>query len=134
MGAQKKGISITYQSPEKPVYALIDRDKFRRVLENLLSNAVKFTNEDGQVTITLKEEKGKAVLLVHDNGIGIPAELVATVFNKFTKAGRAGTGGEPTTGLGLYIVKQIIDKHKGKVWVESKENAGTTVFVELLQG
>ncbi|WP_162055970.1 PAS domain-containing sensor histidine kinase [Pontibacter pamirensis] len=132
IGARRKDISVTFHSPEKPVYARINQDKFRRVLENLLSNAVKFTNRNGQVTINLKKEGKKAVLLVQDNGIGIPAELVASVFDKFTKARRIGTYGEPTTGLGLYIVKQIIDKHRGKVWVESQENAGTTVFVELL--
>lgn len=131
VGARRKGISITFLSPEKPVYARIDRDKFRRVLDNLLSNAVKFTSKGGQITVTLKEERGKAHLLVRDSGIGIPAELTATVFHKFTKAGRIGTDGEPTSGLGLYIVKQIIDKHKGKVWVESQEKEGTTVFIEL---
>lgn len=57
--------------------------------------------------------------------------MTATVFHKFTKAGRIGTDGEPTSGLGLYIVKQIIDKHKGKVWVESQEKEDTTVFIEL---
>lgn len=132
VGALKKGITVTFHSPEKPVYAHINRDKFKRVLDNLLSNAVKFTNENGQVTITLKKERKKTILQVQDNGIGIPAKLQANIFNKFTKAGRTGTEGEPTTGLGLYIVKQIIDKHKGKVWVESQEHEGTTVFIELM--
>jgi two-component system, OmpR family, sensor histidine kinase VicK len=131
VGAQKKGIKVTFHSPEKPVYAPINREKFRQVLENLLSNAIKFTHKNGQVTITLKKEGKKTVLQVQDNGIGIPEQLQATIFNKFTKAGRTGTEGEPTTGLGLYIVKQIIDKHQGKIWVESQENVGTTFFIEI---
>lgn len=131
VGARRKGISVTLHSPEKPVFAYIDRDKFRRVLENLLSNAVKFTHVNGQVTLTLRKEGGKKILQVQDNGVGIPKELVATVFHKFTQAGRPGTEGEPTSGLGLFIVKQIIDKHRGRVWVESRENAGSTFFIEL---
>ncbi len=57
--------------------------------------------------------------------------MQSSVFNKFTKANRQGTQGEETTGLGLYIVKQIVDLHRGKIWLESKENQGTTVYVEL---
>ncbi|SIR40386.1 PAS domain-containing sensor histidine kinase [Pontibacter lucknowensis] len=129
--AERKCISLMFHHTGKPVFAAIDRDKFRWVLENLLSNAVKFSQENGQISLTLKEVGGKKMLQVQDNGIGIPAELLATVFQKFTKARRQGTNGEPTTGLGLYIVKQIIDEHKGRVWIESQVDAGTSVFIEL---
>ncbi|WP_299986760.1 PAS domain-containing sensor histidine kinase [uncultured Pontibacter sp.] len=129
--AERKGIRLLFHHSGKPVFAAIDRSKFRWVLENLLSNAVKFSQENGQISLTLKEEGDKKVLQVQDNGIGIPAELHATVFQKFTKARRQGTKGEPTTGLGLYIVKQIIDEHKGRVWIESQADAGTSVFIEL---
>jgi two-component system, OmpR family, sensor histidine kinase VicK len=131
LGARKKGIQVNYHYPEAPVYARIIPKKFIRVLENLLANAIKFTPAGGQVTISLKNEGKKALLQVSDTGIGIPEHLQGSIFQKFTKANRVGTAGEPTTGLGLYIVKQIVEKHKGKIWVESKENAGSTFFIQL---
>jgi two-component system sensor histidine kinase VicK len=129
--AEKKGIQVKFRSPAKPVDAQINGDKFSRLLENLLSNAVKFTNPGGQVTIALKNRRQKILLQVSDTGIGIPEKLQASIFDKFTKANRKGTKGESTTGLGLYIVKQIVDIHQGKIWIESQEGKGTCFFIEL---
>lgn len=130
--ARKKEIEIRFHYPPQPVYTNINREKFMRVLENLVSNAIKFTLAGGQITISLQQEGSKVLLQVSDNGIGIPATLQNTIFNKFTRANRIGTEGESTTGLGLYIVKQIVDIHKGKIWIESKENVGTSFFIELV--
>jgi two-component system sensor histidine kinase VicK len=69
---------------------------------------------------------------VQDTGIGIPTELQAYVFNKFSAAARAGLYGESTNGLGLYITQQIVHLHGGKIWLESRENEGTTVFIDLV--
>jgi two-component system sensor histidine kinase VicK len=63
--------------------------------------------------------------------MGISARLQPVIFNMFTKAARAGTQGEKTTGLGLYIVRQIVELHGGRIWVESEENVGTSFFIEL---
>ena len=130
--AHKKGIKINFHYPSTPVYAQLNGDKFARLMENLLSNAVKFTNAGGQVTISLKNIGQKVILQVSDTGIGIPQKWQAKIFDKFTRANRKGTQGENTTGLGLYIVKQIVELHQGKIWVESQENVGTTFFIELL--
>jgi two-component system sensor histidine kinase VicK len=70
-------------------------------------------------------------LQVPDRGIGIPEHLQPTVFNKFTKANRQGTQGKATTGLGLFIVKRIIQLHQGKIWLESKPNECTTFYLDL---
>ena len=129
--AQDKNIRLEIHSPEEPIYALVDPEKFRRVLENLLSNAIKFSKPDGLITMTLKKEGEKVIFLIQDNGIGIPAKLLPSIFNKFTLARRTGTKGEPTTGLGLYIVKQIIEKQGGRIWVESQEDVKTTFSIEL---
>ncbi|KAA5544822.1 PAS domain S-box protein [Adhaeribacter rhizoryzae] len=129
--AEKKKIQINFQHSAEPVYAAIIALKFSRLLENLLTNAVKFTPSGGQVTISVKNIDKKALLQVSDTGIGIPLHLQKNMFQKFTKANRVGTAGESTTGLGLYIVKQIVEKHKGKIWVESQENAGTSFFIQL---
>ena len=128
---QYKHIQMELLSPAEPIYALADPEKLRRVLENIVSNAIKFSKPAGQVTITLKQVGEKAQILIQDKGIGIPAKLQPTIFNKFTPAKRLGTKGEPTTGLGLFIVKQIVEKQGGKIWVESQENVGTTFFIQL---
>ncbi|GGK71132.1 ATP-binding protein [Rufibacter glacialis] len=129
--AKKKGVAMAFHPSETPLFLLINREKFTRALENLISNAVKFTKPGGQVTISLKKENKKVLLQVRDNGIGIPEELQGSIFDKFTKANRQGTEGENTTGLGLFIVKQIVDLHKGKIWLESQEGIGTTFFLQL---
>ena len=129
--AQKKNIALKFTSPPGPINVRVDPEKMQRAVENLLSNAIKFSQSGGQVMVILKQEEEKAHIIIQDSGIGIPTSLQATIFNKFTHAGRTGTQGEPTTGLGLYIVKKIIERHKGKIWVESEENVGTTFFVEL---
>jgi two-component system sensor histidine kinase VicK len=131
INALKKGIFVKFDSPPGPLYASINKDKFVRVLENLLSNAVKFTDPGGQITRVLQREGQKVVLQISDTGIGIPTQLQPTLFNMFTKAGREGTQGEATTGLGLYIVKQIVEMHGVTIRVESQENVGTSFFIKL---
>jgi two-component system sensor histidine kinase VicK len=129
--AEKKGIILRFHYPSTPVYAHLNKDKFLRLLENLLSNAVKFTPGGGCVTLSLKNKGTKALLQVSDTGIGIPAKWQSSIFDKFTRANRKGTGGETTTGLGLYIVKRIVELHQGTIRVESQENKGTSFFIEL---
>lgn len=129
--ALEKGITIYMNIPEKPVYVPVNRDKFQRVIENLMSNAIKFTHSGGRIDIALTEKTESILIEITDNGIGIPEALQDSVFNKFTKANRKGTEGETTTGLGLFIVKQIVDLHQGRIWFESKEKQGTSFFIEL---
>ena len=129
--AQGKNIAIHLHLPLEQVFAPVNPEKLARVLENLLSNAVKFTQAGGQVNLSLQQEGQKVLFKVQDNGIGIPDSLQGSVFKKFTKANRQGTEGEATTGLGLFIVKQIVDLHRGRIWLESKEHEGTTFYIEL---
>jgi two-component system sensor histidine kinase VicK len=130
--AKEKEISLHFECPQEQVYGQINREKFLRVIENLVSNAIKFTKVGGQVRVGLKKESQKVILQVSDTGVGIPEPLQSSIFQKFTQAGRQGTEGEETTGLGLYIVKQIIELHRGKIYFESQENKGTTFFIELM--
>ncbi|MBC8082450.1 MAG: PAS domain-containing sensor histidine kinase [Hymenobacter sp.] len=132
VAAQEKGIALTLELPPQEMYAEFNPDKFSRVVHNLLTNALKFTPAGGQVSVCLREYGGHARLSVQDTGMGIPAELQAHVFDKFTTARRAGLYGESTTGLGLFITQQIVLLHGGTIWLESREHEGTTVFVDLL--
>lgn len=129
--AGQKGVTFRAEVPSEPVLAAIYPEKFARVVDNLLSNAVKFTPEGGVVTVSLREEARKVILKVTDTGVGIPAHLQESVFDKFTRANRRGTGGEATTGLGLFIARQIVELHGGRIWLESNEGEGTAFFVEL---
>jgi two-component system sensor histidine kinase VicK len=113
------------------IYVGIDEDKFLQVINNLISNALKFTPKGGSININL-EEKDKSVLIsISDTGIGIPKAYHNTLFEKFTNARRRGLKGEVTTGLGMSIIKTIVEWHGGSIWFNSEENVGTTFFIEI---
>jgi len=136
MADYKRGESLvakqfTFISPEKPVYFEADQLKFMQVLNNLISNAIKFTQDDGKITITVEDRPTSTYFTVQDNGIGVPLDVQPFLFDKFTKARREGIKGEKSVGLGLNIIKNIVELHQGKVWFQSQENAGTTFFIEI---
>ena len=126
--------NIVLISSANPINADINNEKFQRVLDNLISNAMKFSKEKDNIELHL-EQKGKNVFIkVKDHGLGIPANLLPHIFDRFSKAGRTGLKGEQSTGLGLSIVKQIVESHKGTITVESEEGKGTTFVIELPGG
>ncbi len=108
-----------------------NREKINRVINNLLTNAIKFSHDNQQITVISSAKDKKVQIAVQDNGIGIPDRLKDKVFEKFTKAKRKGTMGEPTFGLGLSICKEITEYFNGSIWFESKENEGTTFYLEF---
>ena len=116
------------------LYVDIDENKFIQVITNLLSNAVKFTPDGGTITVRLEEREENVLITVEDNGIGIAEKYHAGLFDKFTKARRPGIRGEPSVGLGMSIIKTIVEWHEGKIWFESVENQGTTFFIEIPRG
>jgi two-component system sensor histidine kinase VicK len=132
LDAQAKGIELTLEVPAKVLHASFNPDKFRRVVTNLLTNALKFTPAGGRVTVRLQAHQDGVRLSVQDTGVGIPTELQAHVFNKFSSSARAGLYGDSTNGLGLFITQQIVQLHGGRIWLESRENEGTTVFIDLV--
>lgn len=129
--AKEKEICVTLAVPPEVVYAGIHPLNFRRVLDNLFTNALKFTPTGGRVSVGLTEHEGRPRLTVQDTGIGIPDELQPRIFDKFSSARRKGLSGEPSTGLGLFIAQQIVQRHRGKLWVESSEQNGTCFFIDL---
>jgi PAS domain S-box-containing protein len=114
---------------ESPVTG--DYNRLYQVASNLLGNAVKFTPTGGQVHIRVQPEPGRVALLVQDTGIGIPAGQVAEMFQHFKHASRPGTAGERGTGLGLTIVRRLVELHGGQIAVESEEGRGTTFTIRL---
>ena len=133
--AKKKNIRITQHICENcECLVSLNKARFSRVLDNLISNAIKFTSDGGEISIGLDQDKNdtsRIVISITDNGIGIPQELQKDLFIPFTKSGRSGTNNEQSTGLGLSIVKKIVDQHRGSIWFESEEGVGTTFYVSL---
>ncbi|WP_339790901.1 sensor histidine kinase [uncultured Imperialibacter sp.] len=104
----------------------------RRVVDNLLSNAIKFTPDGKCIVIETRAHSDKVLFQVNDEGIGIPEQALHSLFKEFSKnIRRPGIRGEKSTGLGLSIVKQIVEMHKGKILVESQENHGTKFTIEF---
>jgi two-component system sensor histidine kinase VicK len=131
LAARVKGVTLALDLPPESLHARLHPEKFGRVLANLLGNALKFTPTGGTITVGLREQDGKTLLTVKDTGIGIPSKLHGNLFDKFNPTRRAGLQGETTTGLGLFIAKQIVELHGGAIWLESREKEGTTFFIEL---
>lgn len=100
-----------------------DRAEIRRVICNLCGNAINYTNNGGEIKVTVKSQKDDLLFSVQDNGNGIPQEDIPNLFNRFSQgtSKKRSTG----TGLGLYLSRQIIEAHNGKIWLESKVNKGS---------
>ncbi len=108
-----------------------DRDRLEQVLGNLLENAVKYSPDGSDVTVTVDDQGDSFVTAVCDSGIGIPDDELAQVFERFHRGRQVSSTNYGGLGLGLYITKQIIERHSGTIWVESKEGQGTTFSFSL---
>ena len=122
--ADKKDLEfiLDYQPDEKMVVNA-DRSELRRVITNLCGNAINYTNNNGKIIISVKQEDNDIVFSVIDNGNGIPKEDIPSLFKRFSQgtSKKRSTG----TGLGLYLSRQIVEAHGGKIWLESKLNKGS---------
>ncbi|MCH8987086.1 PAS domain S-box protein, partial [Patescibacteria group bacterium] len=101
----------------------------RIVFQNLLSNSVKYTPENGTISLTIEKKEPNVLIKVSDNGYGIPKAQQSQIFKKLFRADNIKSKDPDGTGLGLYIVKSVVEQSGGKIWFESKENKGTTFYV-----
>jgi two-component system, OmpR family, sensor histidine kinase VicK len=108
-----------------------DEVKFMQVVHNLISNAIKFTGESGKIIIKLEAASSHFSVAVQDNGIGIPESIRPVLFQKYTPAGRTGLGGERSVGMGLYIVRQLVQLMGGSVAFTSTEGKGSEFVVTI---
>jgi signal transduction histidine kinase len=121
---------IIRESTVAPILA--DREKLTRVLDNLVVNAIKFSPNGAAITITTAETPTDVIISVHDTGMGIPPEIADKLFEPFeSTVKRKGTAGEQSFGLGLYICRQIIQAHGGRIWFESQPGQGSDFFISL---
>jgi len=131
--ASKKGIEIETTIPDK-LEILADNHMFESVIRNLISNAIKFTTQGGKVKVTAhSKEDHSTEIKISDSGIGISPGLISRLFQINEKTSRPGTDGEPSTGLGLLLCKEFIEKHGGKIWVESEVGLGSTFSFSIKQ-
>lgn len=129
--ADEKSIRINYLT-DGNILAPIDGPKIREVMDNLVSNAVKYSPKGSEVTVQLQHAGSDMVLFsVKDHGPGISEKDMPKLFGRFQKLSARPTGGESSTGLGLSIVKTIVELHQGKVWCESKPGKGSIFKVEI---
>jgi PAS domain S-box-containing protein len=117
--------------PEEGKVVTGDRDRLEQVLGNLLENAVKYSPDGSDVTVTVEDRGDTLITSVCDRGIGIPADELSQVFERFHRGRQVSSTNYGGLGLGLYITKQIIERHGGSIWVESKEGQGTTFSFSL---
>ncbi|WP_459925535.1 ATP-binding response regulator [Desulfatiferula olefinivorans] len=131
--AMLKNISIVQASSGTIPLIKGNTNALTRVFNNLLSNAVKFTPPGGQITLSCTHQINDNTLCVAvtDNGIGIPPDILPTIFDRYSKGSRKGTRGEKSTGLGLFITRQLVELHGGTISVDSRPNAGTCFTVTL---
>jgi signal transduction histidine kinase len=127
--AQSKNQALILDLPPDPVHARADMERLPQVLDNLLSNAIKYTPEDGRITVQLRVEDGQAVLRVSDTGMGIPPDQLPALFAKYHRVPGEATRGIRGTGLGLLIIKEIVEAHGGTVRAESEGVGRGSTFV-----
>ncbi len=117
--------------PETSFYVEIDTDKVTQVIDNIISNAIKYSPDGGNIRFGFTGQGDMLKVMISDDGMGIPKENVGRIFDRFYRVDRARARSMGGTGLGLAIAQEMIEAHGGKIWAESEEGQGTTIFFTL---
>ena len=125
-----RNISNDYAEPDSELRLTLDENRIAQVMRNLLSNAAKFSPDGGTIRIDVNEDDEGVRVSIRDHGIGVPADELETVFDKFVQSSktRTGAGG---TGLGLSICREIVEAHQGRIWCENHPEGGAVFHVVL---
>ncbi|MBP5686337.1 MAG: HAMP domain-containing histidine kinase, partial [Clostridia bacterium] len=123
--AKKQGLEISFTKPDSEITVLGDSDRLKQVFINIIDNAVKYTEKGGLVLVTTEQEEGCVKIIIKDTGVGIPAQDLDHVKEKFFKSNKTVRG----SGIGLAVADEIMKQHNGLVFLESTEGVGTTVTV-----
>ena len=122
--AKEKNIALK-SSVTSNLIVFADRNMIRTILRNLISNAIKFTHRDGQVDVKASSSNNEVEVEVSDSGIGMTQEIISKLFRIDANLSTPGTENEKGTGLGLFLCKEFVEKHGGRIWVESEEGTGS---------
>ncbi|MCQ2565949.1 MAG: cell wall metabolism sensor histidine kinase WalK [Clostridia bacterium] len=132
MTAHQKGQSIICDYDQnEDIRVMFDKDMIEQVLQNIFSNSIKYTQDGGQITVRTSHGDGVVKVSIADNGIGIPAESIPRIFERFYRVDKARSRAMGSTGLGLAISKQIVEEHGGSIVCESEEGKGTRMTLAL---
>jgi len=131
--AERGGVAVSVDAPEGPLVVHGDPGQLARAVLNVLGNAIKFTSSGGRVAVSVRDdaEHGSVAVEISDSGMGIPEGDLSEVFTRFFRAGNAVAASVPGTGLGLVIVRTILDNHGGSLTLTSTQGVGTTVRMSL---
>jgi signal transduction histidine kinase len=129
--ASSKAINLSYSKEFEKKIIACDVDKIERILLNLLSNALKFTNTNGNIKVMLGANENRVTIVVEDDGIGIPEDKQGAIFQRFRQVDKSFTRNREGSGIGLSIVKALVEMHKGTISVESEYEKGSRFIVQL---
>ncbi|MCX7696321.1 MAG: tetratricopeptide repeat-containing sensor histidine kinase [Bacteroidales bacterium] len=128
---QLKNISVDITLDKEPTIVYADEKMLETILRNLVSNAIKYTPENGKVFISSTKHENEYIIQIQDTGIGMDQDKISEIMSNQPIESTPGTAGEKGSGLGLYIVKELIDKNKGRFWIESTLGKGTSFYFTL---
>lgn len=123
--------NISFEFTPTGLFAFVDPDHLLLVLRNLISNAIKYSYQDGRIMVSAYEKGDRIVIEVSDDGMGMTEDIKTTIFDEANLVSVSGTANEKGTGLGLKLCKEFIEKNNGTIWLETKENKGTTFYIQL---
>jgi putative nucleotidyltransferase with HDIG domain len=132
--ADQKQIRLYFQHPPHQIDLTIDPDQFEKVVLNLLSNALKFTPKEGKITLYIEDKDNIVSLAVEDTGIGIPANMLESIFDRFSQVDGSSSRLHEGTGIGLSLAREIVTLHQGTIRAESELGKGSRFTVEVLKG
>lgn len=128
---KNKNLKFCFDTEEEELYIRCDRELMERIVINIISNSIKYTFE-GEITVRIYVKNKKVIIEFKDTGIGISEELMASVFNKYSIGKKSLNEFYKNTGIGLYVVQNLVKIQRGTIRLTSKENVGTTIAVEFL--
>ena len=129
---KERKLRLEIKNPEEQLpKVMIDVEKMKIVVKNIVDNAVRYTLPNGKISITIKSDKKEIEIRIQDTGLGIPQNQQGEVFTRFFRGANIMKIDTEGTGLGLYLTKNIIEAHGGRIWFESKENKGTTFYFTI---
>jgi GAF domain-containing protein len=129
--AGQKGLNIVYKKPAFKAMVSMDKNRISQVVDNLIGNAMKFSPDGGVISINVEERSEDVLVTIKDEGIGVPKEKQQKIFERFYQVDGSARRRFGGTGIGLAIVKRIIDAHKGEIWVESEVDEGSKFYFTL---
>ena len=129
--SSKKKYKIERHFTKKDLWVEIDTDKFTQVIDNIMNNAIKYSPDGGIITVRLLETHNHVIMIISDQGLGIPRKDLGRIFDRFFRVDKARSRKQGGTGLGLAISKEVINMLGGQIWVDSVEGHGSTFYISL---